>query len=142
MNKRPPSKVCSTCKVAKYLKDFSKNKNRPDGHHPQCKECRSKYKPSPEAREKSNKRLREWNRFKTSGFTPQDFKERLANQNGKCAICGTDDPGKTNWQADHDHDTKQKRGILCFKCNTGLGLLQDDIAILCAAIEYLKRYEK
>jgi ubiquitin len=54
MNKRPPNKICSSCKEAKYLKDFSKNKNRPDGHHTQCKLCRSKYKPSEESRKKNN----------------------------------------------------------------------------------------
>lgn len=142
MNKRPPSKRCSTCKEAKYLKDFSKHRGQPDGHHPQCKECRSKYKPSPEMREKNNKRLREWNRLKTTGFTQKDFEQTLANQNGKCAICGTDDPGKTNWHADHNHKTNEKRGILCHKCNTGLGLLQDDVDVLCAAINYLKKYKE
>jgi hypothetical protein len=56
MNKRLPNKRCSTCKEAKYLKDFSKHRGQPDGHHPQCKECRSKYRPSLESREKNNKR--------------------------------------------------------------------------------------
>jgi hypothetical protein len=142
MNKRPPNKKCSSCQQLKYLKDFSKNKSRPDGHHTQCKECRSKYKPSPETLEKNRERLRKWNRYKISGFTQEDFDSKLKEQNYMCAICGTKDPGKTNWHADHNHTTKEKRGVLCHKCNTGLGLLQDDIEILCSAIEYLRHYTK
>ena len=77
MNKRQPNKRCSSCKEAKYLKDFSKNKNRPDGHHAQCKECRSKYKPSEESLKKNRERLRKWNRFKATGFTQEDFDKKL-----------------------------------------------------------------
>ena len=142
MNKRQPNKRCSSCKELKYFKDFSKNKSRPDGHHVQCKECRSKYKPSEESLKKNRERLRKWNRFKATGFTQEDFDKKLIEQNGKCAICGTSDSGATDWHADHDHKTGQKRGLLCQKCNTGLGLLKDDIDVLCSAIEYLKHYSK
>jgi hypothetical protein len=142
MNKRLPNKICSSCKEAKYLKDFSKNKNRPDGHHTQCKLCRSKYKPSEESRKKNNERLRIWNRFKATGFTQEDFESKLAEQDGKCAICGTTDSGSMAFHADHDHKTGQKRGVLCHKCNTGLGLLKDDINILCSAINYINYYTK
>ena len=94
MNKRQPNKSCSTCKEEKYLKDFSKHKGQPDGHHPQCKLCRSKYKPSEESRKKNTERLRKWNRFKMSGFTQEDYENKLIEQDGKCAICGTSDSGK------------------------------------------------
>jgi hypothetical protein len=141
-NKRPPHKKCSTCKELKYFKDFSKNKGRPDGHHSQCRECRSKYKPSPEAKERQRKYLTQWNRFKTSGFTQEDFDNKLKEQDYKCAICGTSDSGVMAFHADHDHKTGEKRGVLCHKCNTGLGLLKDNVEILCAAIEYLNHYTK
>jgi len=111
------------------------------GRHNQCRDCTKLWKPNAEQRARSNKRIREWNRTKLSGFTPKDFEQTLANQNGRCAICQTDDPGKTNWHADHDHETGQKRGVLCHKCNTGLGLLKDDVDVLCAAIEYLNKYK-
>jgi hypothetical protein len=141
-NKRSPNKQCSSCKEKKYLKDFSKNKNRPDGHHTQCKVCRSKYKPSEESRLKNNERLRRWNRFKTSGFTQEDYDNKLKEQDYKCAICKTSDSGSMAFHADHDHATGQKRGVLCHKCNTGLGLLKDDINVLCSAIEYLNHYTR
>ena len=133
-------KRCSSCKIEKPLDDFNKWKNGKMGRHNQCRDCTKLWKPSPEQRERSNKRTREWNRKKFSGFTQEDFDNKLKEQDYKCAICGTPDPGATNWHADHDHKTKQKRGVLCHKCNTGLGLLKDDIDVLCSAIEYLKYY--
>ena len=135
-------KQCSTCKTKKELPEFNKNKSGKLGLHNQCRDCSKKWKPSDEQRKRYNERTRNWNRKKLSGFTKEDFDNKLAEQDYKCAICGTDDPGATNWHADHDHKTEQKRGILCQKCNTGLGLLQDDINNLCSAIEYLNHYTK
>ena len=42
---------------------------------------------------------------------------------------------------DHDHITGQNRGILCCRCNTGLGKFEDDINLLQFAINYLRRYQ-
>ena len=142
MNKRLPSKVCSSCKEAKYLKDFSKSRNRSDGHHTQCKLCRSKFKPSEESRIKNTERLRVWNRFKATGFTQEDFDLKLKEQGGVCAICGTDNPGKLDFCADHDHANGTKRGVLCRKCNSGLGHFNDDPEIISKAINYLIHYTK
>ena len=135
-------KPCSKCKEVKLLSEFNKNKNLKYGVQSQCRDCTKQWRPTPEKREQYNKRTREWNRKKSSGFTPEDFDNKLKEQDYKCAICGTEDPGATNWHADHDHKTGQKRGVLCHKCNTGLGLLKDDINVLCSAIEYLNHYTK
>jgi DNA-directed RNA polymerase subunit RPC12/RpoP len=136
------TKCCSSCKSEKKLSEFNKNKSGKLGVHNQCKECARLWKPSPDQRQKYNKRIREWNRKKLSGFTSEDFESKLKEQGYKCAICGTEDPGATNWHADHDHKTNTKRGVLCHKCNTGLGLLKDDINVLCSAIEYLNYYTR
>lgn len=52
-----------------------------------------------------------------------------------CAICGSNEPSKTS--VDHCHTTKLIRGVLCCRCNRGLGFFQDDPALLMAAINYL-----
>jgi hypothetical protein len=39
---------------------------------------------------------------------------------------------------DHDHTTLKVRGILCNKCNFGIGQLNDNIERLENAITYLK----
>jgi hypothetical protein len=41
---------------------------------------------------------------------------------------------------DHDHKTFKFRGWVCRSCNSGIGMLGDDIEGLEQAIEYLKRH--
>lgn len=134
-------KKCSTCQTEKPFSEFNKSKNQKFGLHNQCRPCTKLWKPSPEAIQIRNARSRAFNRFKGTGFTQEEFEEKLNNQGRVCAICGTDNPGKLDFCADHDHETKQKRGILCRKCNTGLGHFNDDPEIIKAAIEYLEHYK-
>jgi len=55
---------------------------------------------------------------------------------GTCQICGAS-PSQRAHHIDHDHETGVIRGVLCFKCNSGLGCFNDDPALLQAAINYL-----
>jgi hypothetical protein len=41
--------------------------------------------------------------------------------NGVCEICGKPDPKLRPLFVDHCHTTLKVRGLLCMKCNTGLG---------------------
>lgn len=75
------------------------------------------------------------------GITPDEYAELLRQQLGRCAICkrdGTDSRGYS-MHVDHCHKTGKVRGILCNKCNQGMGNLRDDVNILYAAILYLIR---
>ena len=38
---------------------------------------------------------------------------------------------------DHDHKTGKFRGWLCYRCNTGLGMVKDNIEILQTMVDYL-----
>lgn len=78
------------------------------------------------------------------GITLDEFNEKLGQQGNGCAICGSVS-GKANKKhdrltVDHNHATGELRGILCHKCNFGLGHFGDDIELLLKAIEYLKSY--
>jgi hypothetical protein len=57
-------------------------------------------------------------------------------QGGVCAICEEFPIGR-ELAVDHDHTTRAVRGLLCMRCNTGLGHFHDSIEILDRAIEYL-----
>ena len=68
-------------------------------------------------------------------------------QKGLCAICKqpervlnkrTQRPRRL--YIDHNHKTNEIRGLLCQRCNLGIGHLQEDLAILESAIAYLKTF--
>jgi len=86
------------------------------------------------------------NREARFGVTPGQFAALLDQQGGCCAICGTTDPGKRDWNVDHDHGCcpgrgntcgQCVRGLLCGKCNLMIGGANDDPNILIAAARYL-----
>ena len=62
-------------------------------------------------------------------------------QGDNCAICGVhrNDAGYKGLEVDHDHATGTVRGLLCHRCNVGIGLLRHNRAILEAADAYLTR---
>lgn len=73
------------------------------------------------------------------GMTLEDYEVMFAEQGGVCKICGTDNP-HNRWRVfavDHCHDTGKIRGLLCNKCNRGMGLLDDNPDRLLAAANYL-----
>jgi Recombination endonuclease VII len=77
------------------------------------------------------------------GLTMAQFEKMAAAQGGVCAICKKapyadhPSPRKTRLSVDHDHATRAIRGLLCDKCNTGLGMFEDNPGLLAAAIAYL-----
>jgi len=80
------------------------------------------------------------------GITEADYERMVIEQDGKCAICRTDTPpihntsgSPSRWHIDHDHKTGQVRGLLCFKCNQGLGNFSDNVEALRGAVNYLLR---
>jgi hypothetical protein len=65
----------------------------------------------------------------------------VAEQGGLCAIC-RQDCNRSNSERlciDHHHQSGQVRGLICFKCNTGLGRFDEDLSRMEAAIAYLRR---
>lgn len=73
----------------------------------------------------------------TYGLTIEQYDELLARQGGGCAICGVG-PGDKSLHVDHDHSTGTVRGILCSRCNRGIGNFGDDPDRLVQAAYYLK----
>lgn len=61
---------------------------------------------------------------------------------GRCAICGKKIPDFYKRHIDHDHITKQYRGVLCAACNIAVGLLEDNPVIAEKMISYLELSDK
>jgi hypothetical protein len=66
-----------------------------------------------------------------------EYDKLLLSQNGRCAICKKPPYTKKGLMVDHCHRTGTIRGILCSRCNSALGLLDDDPALVEQALEYL-----
>lgn len=72
-------------------------------------------------------------------ITLEDYLKMYSEQDGKCWICKEPKPpkGKDGLVVDHCHAKGNVRGLLCYKCNHGLGKFNDSIQNLQRAIEYL-----
>ena len=87
-----------------------------------------------------------YHRVRHHGITIDEYREMVAQQEGKCAICG--EVPKDRLRVDHDHSccaTKHScgecvRGLLCGPCNTALGSFRDDPDLLEAAVKYLRKH--
>ena len=74
---------------------------------------------------------------KRYGLTTEQWLQRLASQNNKCAICENEFANTKAIHTDHGHATGQVRGFLCKTCNLGLGYFKDNKTLLQRALEYL-----
>lgn len=87
----------------------------------------------PQFREKE--RIKKWNLLlKSYGLTQEDYDIKLANG---CELCGAKNAGA--YHLDHCHETGKFRGLLCSKCNNGLGMLGDNIEGLQRALLYIQK---
>lgn len=94
-------------------------------------DCEKKYRDVEKARETAWKR-----RY---GISREDYNTLFSLQNYCCAICLTKEVGRghTYFHVDHDHNTGRVRGLLCDKCNRGLGYFNDNSSLLERASRYL-----
>lgn len=114
----------------------------PESRQRHAKYCSTECKKK-DADERWRARSPHYNRQYNYGITSEQWEAQLEAQDGRCAICRSDQwPGKDGKpHADHDHALEifVLRGILCGNCNQGLGMFGDDPSRLRAAADYLER---
>jgi len=71
------------------------------------------------------------------GISKEGYERMLLVQNGRCEICGD---LMTKPYVDHCHSTNKVRGLLCMKCNMGLGHFKDSTVTMNNAIKYIEKY--
>jgi hypothetical protein len=148
---KPGFKVCVNCDLEKPEAAFPIDPQRSDRLHPYCKRCKAERMRAANKRyrqrhpDRARRRDRAWHLRKHYGITVTLYEELLASQDGRCAICGTQDPAMAQGASsgrslavDHDHETGAIRGLLCMPCNLGLGYLRDDPNNLRRAAQYLE----
>lgn len=76
------------------------------------------------------------------GITLNKYLSILLLQDNCCKICGLNmDNYSKYFDVDHNHENNQVRGLLCNRCNMGIGLLRDDFNLVKNAIDYLEKYK-
>lgn len=151
-----PLRTCRECGLNAYSKGdldmFSKKKHCKYDRDTICKSCKSKqvYINAMENKDRTLKKNREWHNSNKKilksrklkckyGITLDEYNDILESQDYSCAICNTNHKEFSRMLAvDHCHTTGNIRGLLCSKCNTAIGLLNDDTDIMSNAILYLE----
>jgi hypothetical protein len=110
---------------------------------------RQRYAEDPDYRERNiasarryrashKEKLSDFERQRRYGLSAADYQAMLARQGGRCAACKKKPGPKSRLEVDHCHLTGRVRGLLCTKCNTMLGMGDDDPDRLRAGIAYLE----
>jgi len=134
--KRSASGSCSRCQKERKIRLSQKPCEKHEGvsrmANGACPECQEE------------KRL-----IRIYGITMKDYVRMVLDQNAECANTNCHiilEPGKSlggnraTGCIDHNHETGEIRGILCSGCNTALGMLREDSAIILGLNEYILGY--
>lgn len=144
-------KTCTGCKETKLITEFFKSASLSDGYHTQCKICKNKTVAQWRAKKKEhyNSYMKEFRKTHPEkyelarnrglmhryGISSEQYEQLFKQQEGLCAICKKTCSKKL--VIDHNHITKQIRGLLCTGCNVAIAIL-DNPELLQQAQKYLK----
>lgn len=142
------TKCCTVCKEEKHVDLYYNFKASKDGKAYRCKSCDDiavkKYKIKNRGKMLANQRKA--NRLYKYGLTDEDYLKMKEEQDMKCWICkvglqenATNRHTSETLCIDHDHETGEVRGLLCTRCNKGLGMFDDSIEHLLESIKYLSK---
>jgi len=137
LKKIPKTKICTKCGIRRKLEEYHIQKGGKFGHKTSCKKCTNTIYKQPYNSIRARK-----NQIKYQyGMSIEDYNILLNKQNNKCAICESKFVNNNKhkyFHIDHCHKTNIIRGLLCARCNVGLGYFNDDLNILKQAVYYLE----
>ena len=160
--------LCLKCGAKKHHTEFDADASRATGCASSCKACKAKYnkkrwkrirkkelvrlkKYRDEHRDELNQYCRDWRKKNPRyalaadlkecyGMTIEEYEQRVDDQKGCCAICRKPPKNQRRLHVDHCHKTGKVRKLLCTRCNTSLGMMQDNVQNLQNAIIYLQEH--
>jgi len=121
-------------KIKEYGKQYYED------HREKCIERIKKYNKDNPEKIRRNKKRNDLKRY--YGLSHEDWLKMWEGQDGKCAICGKTFIKHSEACVDHDHETGKNRGLLCLKCNFGIGNFDDDPELTTKATGYLRLIEE
>ena len=124
--------------MKKYYKDH------PEYREEVKKRTRQRRENNPEERKKWDKKYNHSGNNKKKiqlkyryNLSYEDWLRMWEGQDGKCVICGESFTKPSDSRVDHNHKTNKIRGLLCNKCNLGIGCFNDNPKLTTKATEYL-----
>lgn len=131
------TRKCRTCGLVKVLaNDFYQT---PNGTYRRiCRSCVMQNNTDRDAKPDKMIVKRNYHLTSTYGISHDEYEKLLQNQGGVCAICGKP-PLSKRLSVDHDHVTKQIRGLLCNYCNLRIVGKARDASLYRRAAEYLEQ---
>lgn len=146
-----PNKICPKCKLEKSIEEYCIRKTGPRKGQPvaHCKKCNVQTQKNAINSDHTIYRRIVWPSAlkRKYGINAEQYFVMLEMQNFSCAICKTSSPGSRHYKrmgkteyfyVDHCHSTGRVRGLLCLKCNTAIGLINDSAEIAEKISIYLK----
>jgi hypothetical protein len=139
---------CRKCDQDLSIEDFGKCARAKDKKKTVCKTCYNSYQSQWGQTHQTSKRK---HLVKSKyGLSWEEYEQKFLEQDGTCAICKCSlqlftFEARTKLETahvDHSHSSGKVRGLLCARCNSGLGLFRDNEVILKNATEYLKKYNE
>lgn len=129
---RPSVKWCPTCDEIKDVESFARSRDKPSGRIASCRACRAmKY------REVAGEEREIAAACQRRGITVEQWWTMHDEQGGCCRICDAPLVRGNRPRIDHCHRTGRVRGLLCNRCNLGIGLFADNVESLISAANYL-----
>lgn len=134
---------CRQCNRQRRHRDYHKS---PEKYREKARSARAKNPERAKAlqkarywkdRDKSLAGLRKWSLKRNYGITLEEYDAMFRAQCGKCAICGGVNADGRNLHVDHNHESGIVRSLLCSKCNTAIGLVNENRDTLRYMIAYL-----
>jgi len=140
-------KTCTKCGDEKeaVTDNFAPRKEGKYGLRNECRECRKAYNRDRYTMSGKRDKVHSDRMMREHGLKPGEYEAQAAKQGHVCAVCGNPEVnvirgGKCRLAVDHNHKTGRRRGLLCVRCNTALGLLNEDPTILMKAVVYLQTW--
>lgn len=121
--------VCIECIRKQQKKRYSKN----------AQKMRAKQREYNLAHPEISRKI---NLKKKYGITQEHYNLMFEQQGGVCLVCGKPETATYKESVkclavDHNHQINKIRGLLCQRCNTALGLLNENPVVIKSLLEYI-----
>jgi hypothetical protein len=132
---------CKACDITRNKAWYQRNRERGIANAKRWQQANAERHKAYQRRYRAEhpQQFREGHLRRVFNFTGAQYEALLNEQGGGCALCGREPRAGRSLHVDHNHKTGVVRGLLCFRCNAGIGQFGEDTFRIADAIVYLSR---